>query len=165
MSCDDVQRALVGEDATPAMLEHAKTCAACRDFRRATERPHLEPQLPTRVRRQAVVARAALVAAVLLAGVVTVGLWRTDPPPIAVVEPGPAAGPLETRLVVATVTDEEREWHALVSLTHQLDAQLHRDVTTNDAAYAPFGALASWVAPSSTFLSSPSSLNLTSQEN
>ncbi len=147
MSCDDVQQALVGDDPTPAMLDHVKTCVACQRFQRvATQRRHLEPQLPTRVRRQVVV-RAVLVAAIVLAGVVTVTLTRPAPPPVAIAEPVVAPRPLETQLVVV---DEAREWQALASLSHELDAQLHRDVTVSDATYAPFGALPSWVAPSST---------------
>ena len=148
MSCDDVQQALVGDDATPTMLDHVKTCVECQRFQRlATQRRHLEPQLPTRVRRQAVVVRASLLVALVLAGVVTVALTSTAPPPIATVEPVTAPRPLETQLVVI---DEAREWQALTALSHELDAQLHRDVTVSDATYAPFGALPSWVAPSST---------------
>lgn len=147
MSCDDVQQALVGDDATPAMLDHVKTCVACQRFQRLATRRHLEPQLSTRVRRQAVVVRAALLVALVLAGVVTVALTRPQPSPVVSVEPVAAARPLETQLVVI---DEAREWQALTALSHELDAQLHRDVTVSDATYAPFGALPSWVAPSST---------------
>lgn len=151
MSCDDVQQALVGDEATPAMLDHVATCAECGAFRRlTTQRPQLEPQLPTRVRRQAVVVRAAVLVALVLAGVVTVALTRTAPTPVAIVEPVVAPRALETQLVVI---DEAREWQALASLSHELDAQLHRDVTVSDATYAPFGALPSWVAPSSTLTS------------
>lgn len=165
MSCDDVQRALVGGDTTPAVLEHLKSCVECQGFQRAARLRHVEPQLPTRVRRQTVVVRAALAVAVVLAGVVSFGVTRTQPAPVAVVEPVAAPRALETRLVAAAPTDEEREWHALASLTHELDAQLHRDVTTSDATYAPFGALPSWVAPQSTLFPTESATNLTSLEN
>lgn len=165
MSCDDVQRALVGGDATPAVVAHVKTCVECQAFQRAARLRHVEPQLPTRVRRQAVVVRAALLAAVVLAGVVTFGVTRTRPAPVAHVEPIVTPAPLETRLVVAAPIDEEREWQAFASLAHELDAQLHRDVTTSDATYAPFGALPSWVAPSSTLFPTSSASNLTSLEN
>jgi len=150
VSCDDVQQALVGDDATPAMLDHVTTCVECQRFQRLATQRHLGPQLPTRVRRQAVVVRAAVLVALVLAGVVTVALTRTAPSPVAIVEPVVAPRPPETQLVVI---DEAREWQALASLSHELDAQLHRDVTISDATYTPFGALPSWVAPSSTLTS------------
>ncbi len=163
MSCDDIQQALVGDDTTPALLEHVKTCAGCQDFQRAARPWRLEPRLPTRVQRRAVVVRAALAMAVVLVGVV--GVTRTQPAPVVGVEPVAATRTLETQPVAAPPTDDQREWHALASLTHELEAQLHRDVTTSDATYAPFGALPSWVAPSSTLFPMSSATSLTTLEN
>lgn len=156
MSCDDVQQALVGDDATPSMLDHVKTCVVCQRFQRLATQRHVEPQLPTRVRRQAVIVRASLLVALVLAGVVAVALTRPQPSPVAIVEPVTSPRPLETQLVVI---DEAREWQALATLSHELDAQLHRDVTVSDATYAPFGALPSWVAPSSTLTTFTSTEN------
>lgn len=152
-SCDDVQQALCAGDGSAALLAHLEGCEGCRTFaaadRAAQRSRHLEPRLPTRVRRQAVVLRGAALFVVLVGGLVAVSFTRTPATsPVAVVEPAPR--PETGASVGPGARDEAREWQAFIAFTRDLDARLHRDLATNDPALAPFGAVASWVSPQST---------------
>lgn len=154
MTCDDVQHAVSADEPTSETAAHLKTCATCDGFASdhlaAKAARHLEPRLRTRLRRRVVLFRG-LTVLLAVAGVSGFAVLRPAP---AVNEPVIAAPtpPLrvETELVASVPADHDREWSAFVSLSQQLEHDLHRDVTTSDATYAAFGALPEWLAPSST---------------
>lgn len=153
-TCDDVQRAMTAGDEDETTRAHLVQCPDCRAFelahRAARHARHVEPRLPTRVRRRAVVSRAALVS-MLVAGLVGAGLWSSGAPASTATAPEPGLALPETSLTAAPrAPDHDEEWAALVAFTHGLDDTLYRDVTTSDATYAAFGALPRWVAPQST---------------
>ena len=152
MTCDDVQHAVSADEPTLETAAHLKTCATCDGFASdhlaAKAARHLEPRLRTRLRRRVVLFRGLTV---LLAVVGVSGFAVLRPAPAVnepvIAEPTPALR-VETELVASA--DHDREWSAFVSLSQQLEHDLHRDVTTSDATYAAFGALPQWLAPSST---------------
>lgn len=154
MTCDDVQHAVSADETTSETAAHLQTCATCDGFSRdhlaAKAARHLEPRLRTRLRRRVVLFRG-LTVLLAVVGVSAFAVLRpssvSDQPVIA--EPTPAPR-VETELVVAAPADHDREWNAFVSLSQQLEHDLHRDVSTSDATYAAFGALPQWLAPSST---------------
>ncbi len=154
MTCDDAQLAIGADELNAETSAHLATCATCsgfvRDHLAAKAARHLEPRLRTRLRRRVVLFRGITVL-LAVAGVSTFAVLRPAPvldePVIA--EPTPAPR-VETELVVVAPADHDREWNALVSLSQQLERDLHRDVSTSDATYAAFGALPQWLAPSST---------------
>lgn len=152
MTCDDVQHAVSADETTSETAAHLQTCATCDGFSRdhlaAKAARHLEPRLRTRLRRRVVLFRG-LTVLLAVVGVSAFAVLRpvVHEPVIASPAPFPR---VETELVVAAPADHDREWNAFVSLSQQLEHDLHRDVTTSDAAYAAFGALPQWLAPSST---------------
>lgn len=154
MTCDDVQLAVSADETTAETSAHLKTCATCDGFSRdhlaAKAARHLEPRLRTRLRRRLVLFRG-LTVLLAVVGVSAFGVLRPTPVAHEPVIAAPTAPPrVETELVVAAPADHDREWNAFVSLSQQLEHDLHRDVTTSDATYAAFGALPQWLAPSST---------------
>jgi hypothetical protein len=144
MTCDDVQhRRLEGRPA-PGDDGHLAGCAACRELASAHQTAlglrALEPKARTRVRKAAVVTRAALVLAVV-AGVLTASALRPrreEPVARPTVPP-----PQETAL-------HDEEWAAFVAFTRGLEQDLSRDVVTADPLVPSHGALSAWVAPAST---------------
>lgn len=154
MTCEDAQLAIGADELNDETSVHLATCSSCSGFARdhlaAKAARHLEPRLRTRLRRRVVLFRGVTVLLAVV-GVSTFAVLRPavvlEAPVIA--EPTPAPR-VETELAVAAPVDHDREWSALVSLSQQLEHDLHRDVTTSDATYAAFGALPQWLAPSST---------------
>ncbi|MBL8918758.1 MAG: hypothetical protein JNJ54_07875 [Myxococcaceae bacterium] len=153
-TCEDFERAIISGDGGDALGAHLAGCAGCRRFaaahRAAGGVRHLEPRLRARHARTAVVRRASLVA-VLLIALLSAGLWSSRAPTSTATAPEALVPALpETARAASPAPDDERDWAALVAFTQTLDDTLYRDVTTNDATYAAFGALPRWVAPQST---------------
>lgn len=152
MTCDDVQLAVSADETTSETSAHLETCVTCSGFASdhlaAKAARHLEPRLRTRLRRRVVLFRGLTV----LLAVVGVSAFAVLRPTPVLDEPliATPAPRVETELVVAAPAEHDREWNAFVSLSQQLEHDLHRDVTTSDATYAAFGALPQWLAPSST---------------
>jgi hypothetical protein len=142
MTCDDVQHRLLEGRPAPGDDGHLAGCAACRELASSHQTAlglrALEPKARTRVRKAAVVTRAALVLAVV-AGVFTVSVLRPR-------SDGPVARVPATEVIIT----HDEEWAAFVAFTRGLEQDLSRDVVTADPLIPSHGALSAWVAPAST---------------
>ena len=149
MTCELVQRAIVAGE--PADAGHLAACSACQAFeaahRAALDLAAIEPRRAHRVRRAPVMARGALLLALVTASALVVGRRseRTEEPAVALPTTW-ARG--ETELTVEAI-DHAQEWAALVQLHEGLAADLHRDLSITDHTYSSFGALSQWLAPTS----------------
>ncbi|MDX2013192.1 MAG: hypothetical protein SFW67_23555 [Myxococcaceae bacterium] len=146
MTCDDVQQRLVTGALAAGDEAHLAQCRSCQAVRAghggALGLRGVELSRPTRVRATAVLARAGLVMAALLA-VVTVALRPGEH-----VEAPVAAQPPPVALDV-----DADEWAAFVAFTRGVERDVYRDVVTADPVVPSYGALSSWVAPGSTLTS------------
>ncbi len=169
MSCQDFAAALVDErlPRPPGFQAHLEQCAACRALAglhaSASSLRLPDPPVPARIAREAilgevrrrqhrrrVVAGASATAAVV-ALVLLVSPWGQRTPVSVDTEPV-VAGPLEGSLragapVAVAPVGQGSEAVSLEELVDEVRGYTRTNPSVEDAAYAPFGALAAWVRP------------------
>ncbi|KFA91397.1 hypothetical protein [Archangium violaceum] len=168
MSCQDFAEALVDErlPRPPGFQAHLEQCAACRALAglhaSASSLRLPDAPVPARIPREAIlgevrrrqyrrrVVASGAVTAALVALVLLVSPRVRTPVPIET-EPvvgGPVEGSLRAGEPVAEVpVGRGSEVVSLAVLVNEVHGYTRTNPSVEDAAYAPFGALAAWVRP------------------